>query len=404
MGVTNSTMSTNATGIGLVLLAVPTYSETFFTNKINGLAEAGHAVMLFAPGRTNPTLQCHHVRPFPMPSSPAARLLALFLFMPWILLRSPLTIREFWRAERLQGVPPLEVIKKVYAYGHIFPHKLQWLHYGFATAAIGAENVAKCLGAKLGVSVRGFDICIYPILHSNAYSLLWQRIDKLHVISDDLHRMATRFGYPSSKPVEKITPAIKVDQFIRPQNLSRAIHEPLQLITVARLHWKKGLEYALEACHLLKAKGIQFHYTIIGDGVEKEKLVYLTDQMGLNGQVTWAGKLSQPQVIKLLHQSHVYLQPSIQEGFCNSVLEAQVAELLCIVSDAEGLPENVLEGQTGWVVPRRDAGKIAARIQEILAMTPEQQGEIRLRAIQRVQEQFTLERQIAAWRQFFTTP
>ena len=49
----------------------------------------------------------------------------------------------------------------------------------------------------------------------------------------------------------------------------------------------------------------------------------------------------------------IYLQYSIQEGFCNAVLEAQALGLLTIVSDAEGLPENVIHGETGWVVPKR---------------------------------------------------
>ncbi|MBK7870836.1 MAG: glycosyltransferase family 4 protein [Saprospiraceae bacterium] len=51
-------------------------------------------------------------------------------------------------------------------------------------------------------------------------------------------------------------------------------------------------------------------------------------------------------------KADIYLQYSIQEGFCNAVLEAQAMGLLCIVSDAEGLPENILHGQTGWVVPK----------------------------------------------------
>ena len=50
----------------------------------------------------------------------------------------------------------------------------------------------------------------------------------------------------------------------------------------------------------------------------------------------------------------IYIQPSIQEGFCNSVLEAQAMGLLVIVSDAEGLHENVINNVTGWVVKKRN--------------------------------------------------
>ena len=53
-----------------------------------------------------------------------------------------------------------------------------------------------------------------------------------------------------------------------------------------------------------------------------------------------------------LEKSDIYLQYSIQEGFCNSVLEAQAMGLLSIVSDANGLTENIIHNYTGWVVPK----------------------------------------------------
>ena len=70
-------------------------------------------------------------------------------------------------------------------------------------------------------------------------------------------------------------------------------------------------------------------------------------------KVSFKGKLAHMEVKKAMEQADIYLQYSLQEGFCNAVLEAQAMGLLCIVSDAEGLPENVLHGQTGWVVPKR---------------------------------------------------
>ena len=48
-----------------------------------------------------------------------------------------------------------------------------------------------------------------------------------------------------------------------------------------------------------------------------------------------------------MKNSDVYIQSSVQEGFGNAVLEAQASGLCCIVSDAEGLSENVLNEKTG---------------------------------------------------------
>ena len=60
-----------------------------------------------------------------------------------------------------------------------------------------------------------------------------------------------------------------------------------------------------------------------------------------------------------LEWADIYIQPSIQQGFCNAVLEAQAMGLLCIVTDADGLSNNVVEGKTGWFVPKRSPNALA---------------------------------------------
>src|SRR5690606_170832 len=109
------------------------------------------------------------------------------------------------------------------------------------------------------------------------------------------------------------------------------------------------LEYTLEALSKLKNEGIKFEYTIIGDGIEKERLLFAAYQLGIKENVNFAGKLSPSEVKEELEKTDIYLQYSIQEGFCNAVLEAQAMGLLCIVSNAEGLSENDMDKQTGWV-------------------------------------------------------
>ena len=72
--------------------------------------------------------------------------------------------------------------------------------------------------------------------------------------------------------------AIDTKFFTPVDNLNSPV---LQLTTIARLHWKKGLEYTLEALALLKQSNIPFHYSIIGDGIEKERLVFACYQLNL---------------------------------------------------------------------------------------------------------------------------
>ena len=218
--------------------------------------------------------------------------------------------------------------------------------------------IGKVLQAKESVSFRGYDIAVKPLQMPDCYNMLWNHVDKVHTISEDLMKLGWQNGLPKTVPVQKITPAVDIEKFKRP----KVYHESDDLIftTVARLHWKKGLEYTLEALALLKKQGLCFTYRIIGEGSEYERLKYAAYQLDLFDEVEFVGKIPHSEMEDELLKTTVYLQYSIQEGFCNAVLEAQALGLLCVVSDAEGLPENVLHEKTGWVVPKRDPKKLGS--------------------------------------------
>ena len=380
--------------IGLVLPNTPTNIETFFRSKIHGLKRTGHYVTLFVGDRNFSTTfeGCCVV---PAPKVYRNRLVQIPVFLVrlmWLVLREPRRVWYFLELEREAGRPWREALENLYLNSHILPHCLDWLHFGFATMAIRREHVAKAIGARMAVSIRGYDIGIYPLKHLNCYKLLWRQVSKVHTISDDLLSLARKEGLPEHVSVQKITPAIDIKQFSM-NDCKRILHRPLQLLTVARLHWKKGLEYILEGLALLYRRGYDFHYTIVGEGVEYERLVFAAHQLGIRDRVHFSGRLSHKEVKQAMDKADIYLQYSVQEGFCNAALEAQAMGLLCIVSDAEGLPENVLHGTTGWVVPKRRPELLSDQIEAILHMSSEQHEHIRCQAIERVRREFNLEKQ-----------
>jgi colanic acid/amylovoran biosynthesis glycosyltransferase len=204
----------------------------------------------------------------------------------------------------------------------------------------------------------------------------------------------------SNDSIQKITPAINVD-FFKPELKVEETNSVFQYITVGRLHWKKGLEYTLEAFSMLKKQNIPFHYTIIGDGIEKEKLMFAVHQLNLELNVTFLGKIPHDQVKSSLEKSDFYIQYSIQEGFCNAVLEAQAMGLLCIVSDADGLSENVLHEKTGWVVPKRNPVLLAQKMIETIDLHESEKLKIRENAMERVKSEFNLDKQRELFKSFY---
>lgn len=389
------------TYVGFVLSGIPGYSEVFLTNTIKVLMNKGMNVILFTdkPGKVS---FVQHVSGYALPVNRVFRIFKIFFVLSFTFLCNPARVFRFFSIHRSNRKSFSTIIKNLFISAHILPYRLTHIHFGFATLGVHREYLGRVMGAKLSTSIRGYDVSIYPLLHKNVYRLLWKNLDCLHTISDDLHKVAIGLGLPSHVPTVKINPAVDVSQFQTFEGIS--INEsivPIRIVTVARLHWKKGIEYALEALLILKNMEIEFIYTVIGAGKEREKLFFLVHQMGLIECVEFAGKLAHNQVISRLAKAHLYLQPSVQEGFCNAVLEAQASGLLCIVSDAEGLQENVLHGQTGWVVPRRNPQALAECIQQVNDLSNEEKQLIRQAAYDRVKREFDLSVQAEKFADFF---
>ncbi len=137
----------------------------------------------------------------------------------------------------------------------------------------------------MAVSFRGFDLYIYPAKFPTCYDLLFSKKVKYHVLSEEMKKRLIEYGI-SAYSIHKITPAINVE-FFHPKSEVQPTNSVFQYITVGRLHWIKGLEYTLEAFSMLKKQNIPFHYTIIGDGIEKERLMFAIHQLNLELNVTF---------------------------------------------------------------------------------------------------------------------
>lgn len=384
--------------IGIVLPSVPGYSETFFTSKIKGLQANGFEVILFVNNFSSKTaLDCTVIS---SPKFSKNKLKNIFLSLYYFvksLIFSFKNVQKLYKLNKKDNLSFSQSIKSIIISSHIISQKLDWLHFGFGTMTIDRENVAGAMGAKMAVSFRGFDIGIYPIKHPNCYDKLWKKVDKIHVISDDIEDLVLKYGFKDEYKIKKITPAIDIDYF-KTKNSER---DSNRIITVARLNWKKGLEYTLEALNIVKENGVEFQYYIIGDGIEIERLQFAVYQLGLKENVFFLGKLSRKQVKEEMEKSTYYIQYSLQEGFCNAVLEAQAMGLICFVSDAEGLSENVLNNETGFVIPKRNPLLLANKIIEVSNSSNQDKVQLANEAIQRINSTFTIHNQTQQFVDFY---
>jgi glycosyltransferase involved in cell wall biosynthesis len=124
----------------------------------------------------------------------------------------------------------------------------------------------------------------------------------------------------------------------------------LQLLFVGRLVPYKGADMAIEALKRLDDRvRSQVHFTIVGDGSEKENLENQTRNLGLEETITFTGWVDQAETARYYKKSDVFCFPSVREFGGAVALEAMASGLPCIVADHAGLSEYVTE-ETGFKI------------------------------------------------------
>ena len=324
----------------------------------------------------------------------------ILFFLSKLFIRRPSVVFRYLSLEKKDDIKLMRRIKNLYINSHILNEDLDWIHFSYATLMIRRENIAGALKAKMGVSFRGYDISIYPLKHKFCYQIASSKIHKIHSISKDLLNISYDVGFNRNIPAVIINPSIDTNHF-KIKRCKASKDGKINFLTVARLHWKKGIEYTLESLSLLKKQGFRFKYTIIGSGEEFERLVYATYQLNLDHDVIFVGDVIHSDIKKYYENAEIYLQYSIQEGFCNSVLEAQAMGLLTIVSNAEGLSENIIDKQTGFVVEKRSPELLARKIKFVLSIPTKKAAKIRTNAALRVQNEFAINDQGRKFSEFF---
>jgi glycosyltransferase involved in cell wall biosynthesis len=174
--------------------------------------------------------------------------------------------------------------------------------------------------------------------------------------------------------------------------------EPGYLLFVGRLRIRKGVEVLLEALRDLRRARPGARLLIAGDGEHREALERKAAELGLPGDAAvFLGRCGAPRVRALLAGAAALVVPSTYEGMPLVVLEAMEAGLPVVASRVSGIPEVVVDGGTGWLVPPEDPRRLTAALGEALGDPAEarRRGEAGRR---RVEERFRPAVAAALWR------
>lgn len=368
-----------APGRWRIVLAVPRFpklSETFVVRHFVGLWRAGWDVRVVCQGgeagawRAFPELaaipgvrrRIHRA----LPQTGTARAATL---LPLALLRglaaAPGTTLRFLRRPGSAAAR----LKRLYLDLPYVLARPDLLHFEFGSLGAERIDVKPLLGCRAVVSFRGYDLAYVGLDDPAYYAGVWRDADALHLLGEDLWQRALHRGCPPQMPRALIPPAVDAEAFDPgerpPPEPAGSPERPLRVASVGRLEWKKGYEHALVALRRLLDDGVAVRHRIVGDGAFREAVAFARHQLGLEEVVELAGATTRDGVLATLRWGDVFLHAAVSEGFGNAVLEAQAMALPVVVSDADGLAENVADGVTGFVVPRRDPAALAAKLTQL---------------------------------------
>ncbi|WP_368737800.1 glycosyltransferase family 4 protein [Bacillus sp. EB106-08-02-XG196] len=136
------------------------------------------------------------------------------------------------------------------------------------------------------------------------------------------------------------------------------------IVCPARLVFIKGHKFLLEALAKLKRRRTDWVCWLVGDGNLRTQLINITRKLNLDQNVKFLG--SQENIPAILKHADICVLPSLQESFPYAIMEAQIAGKPVVVTDAGGMPEAVIHGQTGLISPRGNSESLFHNINELL--------------------------------------
>ncbi len=139
------------------------------------------------------------------------------------------------------------------------------------------------------------------------------------------------------------------------------------LLFIGRLNRYKRLDLVLRALATLASRGVAPRLWVAGRGPEAERWTRLAEQLGLAHRVDFLGFVSEEEKLRLLRRAWIHVLTSSKEGWGISNLEAAACGTPTVASDAPGLRESVVHGQTGLLVPHEDLEALADAIAGLLA-------------------------------------
>jgi len=256
------------------------------------------------------------------------------------------------------------------------------------------------------ITLHGYDIltepsCKYGIRLYPQYDALIRKVlsnaDAIFVPSTAVYREAQKIVKIPNK-LHLIHNGVDLNKF-HPSLSGRKIrdhynlHDKFVVFTARHHRCVYGLEYLVKSVPTVTKRRRDIIYIIGGDGPLRPRLENLVKSLGVERYVIFTGYIPRDQLPYYYAASDVVVVPSLQESWSLVATEAMATGKPVIATKVGGLPDQIIDGYNGFLVPPRDPEAIAQKIL-YLVENPEKSREMGKNARQVVEEKFNIEKRI----------
>jgi glycosyltransferase involved in cell wall biosynthesis len=391
--------------IGYVLKGYPRTSETFIANEIYLLEKLGLKLWIFSLLRLAGQ-QRHAV--FDQIHSPVTYLphvasLSGYPFFLWLAVTLPKFAGSHWsllrarprayfttlldaialtlRCREARRSPPRkEFIKEFLQAGIIAREviessRIRHLHAHFChTSTSIAMFASRLAGVPFSFTAHAKDIYLKELNPGELLRIKMRRakfiVTCTRANSIHLEKISTRRA-----PIHTVYHGLDTDFFAPSAEFEdktdrRAV--PI-VLSVGRFVEKKGFQYLVKACRILKDRGQQFICLLVGgDGPTAEEIKRLVKELRLEETVLIRPAVTQEELRHIYRAGTVFVLPCLitdggdRDGIPNVLVEAMAMEMPVVSTDVSGIPELVDHGLNGLLVPEKEAAALAEAIGELL--------------------------------------
>ncbi|MEW6443891.1 MAG: glycosyltransferase [bacterium] len=402
--------------VAYVLLRFPYLTETFIADEASALQGLGVPIRIvsllgprpgpvqplsrrlqreawYAPGLLSPGIwraQAHFLRKSPR----------LYLRLLLDLLRCPC-------AGTRQALKRILIFLKSVAVAYRFRAAgISVFHSHFAgLSGAGAAVCARLLGRPFTVTVHAYDLFVRQgllgyVLERAAHVVCVSRYNAERILSLRLC---------AGERVSVIRCGLDLSEFPyrgRAGSGRGSRQDPIRILSVGSLIVKKGHKHLIDACGLLRDRGVSFACSIIGAGPEERNLRRQVGSHGLESRVALMGARTRPEVIEAYAQHDLFVLACVEaedgdkDGIPVVLMEAGATGLPMISTGVSGIPELIADRRTGLLVAPGDPLQLADAVLKV-AGGPELAESLSRSARRRVEEEFDIRRNAASLKEVF---